>query len=220
MKAPDLAQPLLVATGNAGKIREIRTLLEGEAFPVALASEEGIGWDSPEEIGGTYRENALLKAASLGMAAGRSCLGEDTGLEVDALGGEPGLRSARLAPTSEERNRILLERLAEVPEEERTARFVCCMAFFRPGSEPRFFEGELRGRIASSVSGAGGFGYDPLFVPEGHDVSLAELGGEIKNQISHRARALSKFVAWVREEVVLSGQGADPVPGPGGSAVW
>lgn len=196
-------QPLLVATGNPGKVREIRRLLAGAPFEVNLPADEAIAWDSPEEIGVTYDENALLKAASLGVKTGRPAIGEDAGLEVLALDGAPGLHSARYAPTPEARIEKLLAALGDA--EDRRAAFVCTLALWQPSRTPLFFRGRLEGTITRQARGQGGFGYDPVFLPDGHDRTLAELPGEAKDDLSHRGQALRELVAWYRAEVVSYG---------------
>lgn len=198
-----MEQPLLVATGNAGKVREIRRLLADAPFEVALPSEEGIGWESPDEIGATYDENALLKAASLGVITTRPTIGEDAGLEVAALDGAPGLHSARYAPTTAERIEKLLAGLGD--GEDRRAAFVCTLALWWPTRTPKFFRGRLEGTITRDARGAGGFGYDPIFVPDGQDRTLAELPGKTKDQLSHRGQALRELVAWYQSEVLSYG---------------
>ena len=200
---PPMREALLVATGNAGKVREIRRLLAGAPFDVALPSEEGIGWESPEEIGATYDENALLKAASLGVITSRPSIGEDAGLEVAALDGAPGIFSARYAPTTQERIQKLLGELGDGAD--RRAAFVCTLALWWPERTPKFFRGRLEGTIAAAPRGEGGFGYDPVFVPDGHDRTFAELPGEAKDQLSHRGQALRELVAWYRAEVLSYG---------------
>ena len=193
-------EALLVATGNPGKVREIRRLLADAVFDVALPAEEGISWESPEEVGATYDENALLKAASLGVKTGRPTIGEDAGLEVEALDGAPGLHSARYAPTNAERVSKLLAALGDA--ENRRAAFVCTLALWWPSRTPMFFRGRLEGAIAEAPRGDGGFGYDPIFVPDGHSQTLAELAGEAKDRLSHRGQALRELVAWYGFEVL------------------
>lgn len=199
-----LEGPLLVATANPGKVLELRRLTAGGPLELALPSELGIPWESPEETGSSYRENACIKAESLGPRCGRAALGEDSGLEVFALDGAPGLYSARLGPSAAARNQTLLERLAGLEGEARAARFVATMALWLPGGEVHYFEGELRGHIAHEPRGEGGFGYDPLFLPEGARETLGQLPPEVKDRLSHRARALAKLVAWSTGEVLWS----------------
>lgn len=183
-------QPQLVlATRNPGKVMELRPMLAG-------AGVEVIGLDAfpdvpeVEEDGATFEENALKKAREYARATGRLVLADDSGLEVDALGGAPGVRSARYAPTTEERNARVLAELAGVPHARRTARFVSVAVLACPDGPERVFRGVLEGWIADAPRGTGGFGYDPLFLlPDGR--TLAELSLDEKNRISHRARALA-----------------------------
>ncbi len=184
--------PLLIATGNQNKAEEIEGMLEGlplSVYTTGELSDEGPGEvreDAPD-----YEGNARLKAGAWQKASGKWTLADDSGLEVDALSGRPGVHSNRYAPTTEERNRKLLAELADVPEEKRTARFVCSVVLRGPRGKEHTARGTCEGRIAFEPSGEGGFGYDPVFLPDGYDgASLAALGAEIKNRISHRARAI------------------------------
>ncbi len=190
---------LLVATRNVHKTEEISFILEGLFRVLDLSAVA----DAPEveETGTTFIENARLKAVAISKTTGGLVLADDSGLEVDALGGEPGVYSARYAgPGAEDatNNRKLLAELAGIPEQKRTGRFRCVMVISREGEVLEEFEGCVEGMILEEEKGAGGFGYDPLFVPEGHTQSFAELGPRIKNGLSHRARAMEKVVAWLR----------------------
>ena len=190
---------LLVATRNVHKTEEISFILEGLFRVLDLSAVA----DAPEveETGTTFIENARLKAVAISKTTGGLVLADDSGLEVDALGGEPGVYSARYAgPGAEDatNNRKLLAELAGIPEQKRTGRFRCVMVIAREGEILEEFEGCVEGMILEEEKGAGGFGYDPLFVPEGHTQSFAELGPRIKNSLSHRARAMEKVVAWLR----------------------
>ena len=185
---------LLLASSNAGKLRELAQLLEG--LPVRLRSLSEFGnVPAVEETGETFEENASLKAAAYGRLTGLLTLADDSGLEVEALGGAPGVRSARYAgadATDGQRVARLLEELKGKSVGERGARFVCVLSLFDPAaSSSRLFRGVCPGRIAESARGSQGFGYDPVFVPDGHDLSFAQLPAEIKQRISHRARALT-----------------------------
>lgn len=184
---------LLVATGNPGKIEEFRTLLAGSS--VEIVSLRDVDVESPEETGATFQENAVLKAVHAATASGLVAVADDSGIAVDALGGEPGVLSARFAGSdaSDEANRrLLLERIADRTDAaERTARFVCVIAIAMPNGRAELFEGTLEGVIAAQERGTGGFGYDSIFeIDSGRTV--AELSPEEKNRISHRARALKK----------------------------
>ena len=190
---------LLVATRNVHKTEEISFILEGLFRVLDLSAVA----DAPEveETGTTFIENARLKAVAISKTTGGLVLADDSGLEVDALGGEPGVYSARYAgPGAEDatNNRKLLAELAGIPEQKRTGRFRCVMVISREGEVLEEFEGCVEGMILEEEKGAGGFGYDPLFVPEGQTQSFAELGPRIKNGLSHRARAMEKVVAWLR----------------------
>jgi XTP/dITP diphosphohydrolase len=181
----------VLATGNAGKARELERLLPGvdvEAAPVEVV-----------EDGATFAENALRKARAARAVAPAQALGlgDDSGLEVAALGGEPGVRSARWAgPDDDGRNRALLERLDGVAD--RRAAFVCALAAVSPSGEEIVVEGRLEGSIAHAAAGREGFGYDPLFVPEGERETLATLGQARKDQLSHRARAAALLLERLR----------------------
>jgi XTP/dITP diphosphohydrolase len=173
---------LVIATGNAGKLREYRDLL-------ADAGVELVAFDSEiDEVGESYAENARLKAEAALARSGLPSLGDDSGLEVDALGGFPGIRSARLGPTQKERTAELLRRLEGVPQPWH-ARFVCVIALAVPGQETRFFEGECRGEVVPEWRGEAGFGYDPIFLVPGTRKTFGEMPPEEKRRYSHRARA-------------------------------
>jgi XTP/dITP diphosphohydrolase len=184
---------IVLATRNEGKVREFLTLLEGHAARVdSLRGHPQV--ILPPETGSTYRENAIAKARAVYDALGAPALGDDSGLEVDALGEAPGLRSARYAgPDANDRanNEKLLRELRDVPLGLRTARFWCALAIVRDHGDVVLSEGVCEGRILDAPRGDGGFGYDPLFVPDGETLTFAELPWERKNAISHRARAVA-----------------------------
>jgi XTP/dITP diphosphohydrolase len=192
---------LLIATQNEGKIRELEAILA--PLGVALTTPADF-LDVPEAIedGETFEENALKKAHHWFTATGLPTLADDSGLVVDALGGEPGVRSARYAPTVDERNAKLLAALEGIPPERRTARFVCVTAFIRGKGDEVIERGTCEGRIHDAPRGDGGFGYDPVFWVEGHGCTMAELPAAVKNRISHRARALAALqpdlIQWVK----------------------
>lgn len=192
-------ETLLVATHNAGKTREVREFLRGIVKTVLTQDEAAPGLPEAEETGETYAENALLKACPLFEATGLPTFGDDSGLEVDALGGLPGVHSKRFAPTNDDRIRKLLSALDARPAEPRTARFRCTIALLVPGSEPVLLEGVCEGEIIRTARGTGGFGYDPVFLPAGSSRTMAELTTAEKNRISHRARALEKLRDWLGE---------------------
>jgi XTP/dITP diphosphohydrolase len=183
---------LLLATNNPGKLRELRALL-GQ-FEIQLLTPEEVGLRlNVEEDGKTYVENAAKKAVAFCHASGLVCLADDSGLEVDALGGEPGLRSARYLPgtgaTDADRRAYLLRHLASRPRPW-LARFRAAVAVASPGSSARHAEGECRGEIIPDERGYGGFGYDRIFLVQGTGLTMAQLPMARKNRISHRAQAI------------------------------
>jgi XTP/dITP diphosphohydrolase len=185
---------LLLATNNAGKVREYRELLRGLPFQLVSPAEEGIKVEV-EETGESYEANAGLKATTLAGKSRLLVLADDSGLEVDALGGEPGVRSARYAgegASDEARLNYLLGKLVNVPADKRTACFRCVIAIATPGGEVDYCSGECHGHIALEPRGEKGFGYDPVFLPAGKDKTMAELSMAMKNRISHRAKAARK----------------------------
>ncbi len=161
------------------------------------------GLPEPDENGKTFGENAAIKAVAASSALEGLVLADDSGLEVDALGGAPGIRSARYAgekATDQENRDRLLKNLARVnhaAEEPMTARFRCAMAVAEAGRVLAAFSGQVEGRIVLAEAGTGGFGYDPLFIPEGYGQTFAELDAETKNRLSHRARAMEQVMAWL-----------------------
>jgi XTP/dITP diphosphohydrolase len=182
---------LLVATNNPGKVREYDALLEGLPLTLTYLVQEGIDVEV-EETGSTFAENARLKAMAYARASDLWTLADDSGLEVDALGGEPGTYSARYAgqgASDEDRYRLLLRKLEGVSWGQRTARFRCVIAVATPQGEIRTAEGTCEGIIAFEPKGEHGFGYDPVFYMPEHGQTMAELELEVKNRISHRARA-------------------------------
>ncbi|MCP4198670.1 MAG: RdgB/HAM1 family non-canonical purine NTP pyrophosphatase [Proteobacteria bacterium] len=190
---------LIVATKNAGKVREIQYRLSALDIEVSSLLDEASNISIVEDAD-TFVGNAIKKAVTTAAAANRPALADDSGLEVDALDGRPGIYSARYGGENLDdkgRYELLLKELAEVPEKKRAARFQAALAFVEPGTEPRIFEGTVEGKIAFSPAGTNGFGYDPIFVPSGYDVTIASLGPEIKNRISHRGKALDAFVRWL-----------------------
>ena len=183
---------LCVGTTNRGKQRELRKLLGDWPGEIVFPQQLGLALDVTE-TGQTFAENAAQKARAYARAAGMPALADDSGLEVDALGGAPGIRSARYAgpgASDEDRVRKLLVELEGVPLAQRTARFRCAVAIARPDGRVSITDGICEGRIAFAPRGENGFGYDPVFVVSGRGVTMAELPAEVKNQISHRARAL------------------------------
>ena len=192
---------LLIATGNGGKLREIRALLSD--LPIKLLSLADFPTvEEVAETGSTFAENAALKAVGYARQAGVLTLADDSGLEVDALGRAPGVRSARyLGEDASYADRMngLLAAVKDIKDGIRTARFVCALAIASDGQEMLYTtERTCEGRIADEPRGSGGFGYDPIFIPKGFTQTFGELPAELKNQLSHRGRALSearKFLA-------------------------
>ena len=187
---------LIVATRNAGKLKEIRRLCTEHG--VAVLGMENFP-EIPEvvEDGETFAENAIKKAQAVAQATGKPCLADDSGLVVEALGGRPGVHSARYAGETADdaaNNRKLLDELRDIPAERRQAAFCCVMALCRPGAEPLLFEGRVSGRILDAARGIGGFGYDPLFLVPECALTMAEIPLETKNRISHRGQALRQVM--------------------------
>ncbi len=192
---------LLIATHNKGKLREYRRLLADLPVELTYLDEVGITEDVPE-TGSTFEENAIQKATAYARMSGMLTLADDSGLEVDALGGEPGIHSARYAgpgATDEDRIRKLLNALADVPLEKRTARFRCVIAVATPRGEVYTAEGEVEGLITDTPRGQHGFGYDPVFFLPDRGCTMAELPPEEKNRISHRARAAERIKPLLHE---------------------
>ena len=191
---------IIFATGNKGKLREAGEIL-GEGFELVSPASLGITEDI-EETGETLEENSIIKAEYLYKRTGMNCFADDTGLEVDALGGAPGVHSARYATEGHDFNANmdkLLNELSKHPDEPRTARFRSVVTLII-GGEKHFFEGRMEGRIALEKAGTQGFGYDPVFIPDLYpDHTVAELGEEVKNEISHRGKSLREMAAWLKE---------------------
>jgi len=192
-----MSSVLLIGSGNRDKARELATLLAGLPWDVkGLKDYPAV--EEPEETGITFEANALLKARYYGGHFGVACVADDSGLMVDALDGAPGVYSARYAGpdcTYADNNEKLLRAIETVPWHERTARFVCCAALLLPDREPVVFTGTVEGHIAVARAGDKGFGYDPLFVPNGEERTFAEMAAEDKHAISHRGRAFEQVRA-------------------------
>ena len=185
---------LLLATNNKGKELEYRRLLSGVPFELVSPREMGITTEV-EEVGDSFEENARLKATALAAESGLLSLADDSGLEVDALDGEPGTRSARYAgdnASDADRVNYLLSKLEGVPQEKRAARFRCVIAISTPQGDVEFCSGECEGFIALEPKGDKGFGYDPIFYLPELGKTMAELPPEVKNKVSHRGRAAMK----------------------------
>ena len=190
-----MRKTIIAATGNADKMREFREILAGHLFDVISMKEAGYDLDI-EENGTTFAENAVIKARTVALASGEAALADDSGLVIDALDGMPGILSARYlgheTPYSV-KNAKILEMLADVPEEKRTARYVCAIACVFPDGKTLLTEQTFEGRIAFAPAGENGFGYDPIFyVPEAGKTA-AELSSEEKHAMSHRGKALREM---------------------------
>ena len=193
---------LLIGSGNPDKARELVELMAGLPWEVrSLKDYPAV--EEPEETGDTFEENAILKARFYCAHFGVACVADDSGLEVDALDGAPGVHSARYAgPTCsyDDNNEKLREALDGVPWHERTARFRCCAALVIPGGpEPHVEHGAVEGHIAAMLEGEQGFGYDPLFVPRGEEFTFGEMTSEEKHKISHRGRAFKQMRAFLEQ---------------------
>ncbi len=205
--ADRIGPTLLLATTNRNKIREIEAILR---LPdVKLTGLEGYpDLEPPEETGRTFFENALLKARYYAYHTKQPCLAEDSGLEIDALRGEPGVHSARFMGTHTpyaERNQHLILLLSQTPEVDRTARYRSAVVLAWPGGPELASEGTVEGRIAHELRGTEGFGYDPIFLIPDREATFGELPADVKNTISHRSRALNRLVH-------LLNQSANPAP--------
>ena len=198
-----MEQKSVFATGNEGKMREVRLILQDLGFPVLSMKEAGVSLDI-EENGTTFAENAMIKARAVWEKTGGIVLADDSGLVVDYLGGEPGVYSARYLgeDTSYEiKNQAIIDRLADAKEEERTARFVSAIAAVLPDGSELVTEGTVEGLIAHEPAGNGGFGYDPIFYLPEYGVTSAEIPIEKKNEISHRGKALEAMKIKLRERL-------------------
>lgn len=191
---------LVLASNNMNKLREFREILEPAGICLLSQREAGCALD-PEETGQTFEENAFIKAEAVCRATGLPAVADDSGLETDALGGAPGVYSARYTgrhdDTDADRRRLLLQNLGENPN--RAARFVCAVCCVFPGGDTLRASGVCEGAIARTEKGSGGFGYDALFIPAGETRTMAELSADEKNAISHRGRALRSFAEKMRD---------------------
>lgn len=197
---------IVAASGNVNKIREIETILGAFGLHVISRDEAGVPKDfDVVEDGRTFEENSRKKAEEIMKLCGEISIADDSGLMVDALGGDPGVYSARFAgePTDDRKNNQKLLRLMEdVPDEKRTAKFVSVVTMVWPDGNVLTARGECPGTILRTPRGSNGFGYDPLFVPDGFDQTFAELGADTKNRISHRARALKVLEAQLKDRKI------------------
>lgn len=195
-------EKVILASRNKGKLEEIKAILQKFGMETISRDDAGIPTFEVEETGNTFEENSLLKAQAIMDVAHVITIADDSGLEVDALSGAPGIYSARYAGencTFEDNNRKLLQELEGVPEEQRGAAFVSVITMLFPDGEKLVARGECRGKILTELRGEEGFGYDPLFMPEGENRSFAEMTSEEKNRISHRAKSLQILEDMIRE---------------------
>ena len=195
-------EQIVLASNNAGKVREINQLLASQEITVVPQREFGIS--EAEETGLSFVENAILKARHASRESGLPAIADDSGLEVDALNGAPGIYSARFAgpgAADADNNRKLLEQLKEVPDEARTARFQCVLVYMRHAEDPTplICQGTWEGRILRAPQGENGFGYDPLFLVPDKGCSSAQLPAEEKNRLSHRGQALQRLLSALAE---------------------
>ncbi len=189
---------IYLASQNKHKVSEIQAIL-GQKYTIRGCDElaKNLSWD---ESGDTFRANALIKAQAVAALGAKTVMSDDSGLVVRALNGAPGIHSARYAgpdAIDEDNNKKLLEAIKDVPDDRLQAAFVCVICYLEEGREPRYFEGRCEGRLKRAKSGLRGFGYDPLFIPDGYQETFAELGDEVKNRISHRAKALQGLESYL-----------------------
>lgn len=198
-------EKVILASRNQGKLREMREILSKFGMEVISRDDAGLPPEEVEETGATFEENSYIKARAILDLAGLPTIADDSGLMVDALDGVPGVYSARYAGehcTYLDNNLKLLQSLRDVPMEKRTAKFVSVMTMLFPDGTKLVARGECPGVILTELRGAEGFGYDPLFVPEGESRSFAEMSPEEKNRISHRARSLARLEDLIRERSI------------------
>lgn len=189
---------IIFASHNKGKIAEIKQILN--SFNIKVISSDDIELPDVEETGTTFEENAVLKAVTIAKLKGVPCIADDSGLCVNALGGRPGIYSARYAPNRDfdKAMDMLLSEIDDTKSADRSAYFACVLALGYPDGTHKSFEGRVDGVISLEKQGNGGFGFDPVFIPTGYDKTFADLGHEIKNTISHRSRALEKFTQYLK----------------------
>lgn len=206
-------QKIVLASGNAGKLKELQSMLSG--LPVTIVAQSELGIDDAEETGLTFIENAIIKARHASAVSGLPAVADDSGLAVDALGGAPGIYSARYAELppqikgferDEANNNKLLAALRDTPDDQRGAQFHCVLVFMRHAADPTplVCHGQWHGSILHAAAGAGGFGYDPLFLVPGRGCSSAELSPAEKNQISHRAQASQLLLSALKTRYGIS----------------
>jgi XTP/dITP diphosphohydrolase len=199
---------ILFATTNLGKLKEAKKILNDQSLVVlSLSHFPELSKHEVVENGKTFKDNALLKAQQYGELSHFLTLAEDAGLEVDALGGKPGVMSARFGPTDQARNDKLLTMLAN--QKNRQARFISLMCLYDPSSKAHyFFEGKVEGKISLKAKGDAGFGYDPLFIPNNYEQTFAQLSPSEKNKISHRKKSLKKVAQFLKDHYAKSISGS------------
>ncbi len=189
-----VTEKLIIASHNDGKAREINELVS--PFGLIAVSAKNLGLSDPDETGSTFAENAKIKAEAAATGAGLPALADDSGLEVAALGGAPGIFSARWAGEPRDFDlamKKIEEQLLETGADDHSARFVCALCLAWPDGHAELFEGEVRGRLVFPPRGNKGFGYDPIFMPDGYDITFGEMAPDAKHAISHRADAFRKL---------------------------
>lgn len=194
---------VILASRNKGKLREMNMILSKFGMDVISRDDAGIDTFEVEETGTTFEENSYIKAKAIMDVTGMPTIADDSGLEVDALDGAPGVYSARFAGedcNDDDNNAKVLSLMEGVEPEKRTARFVSVITMLFPDGRKYVARGEVEGRLADRLIGDGGFGYDPMFIPDGYDTTFGMLGADIKNSISHRAKALVKLENLLNEE--------------------
>ncbi|MGD6816775.1 XTP/dITP diphosphatase [Metabacillus sp. 84] len=190
-----MSQTIIIATRNEGKAAEFKRLFEPKGLQAASLNEL-THLPDVEETGHSFEENAILKAETISRLTGKPVIADDSGLSIDALGGDPGIYSARYAGEEKDDGANIakvLENMKEVEKDQRTARFRCALAIAAPGKETKTVEGSVEGFITEKPEGENGFGYDPIFMVKDKGVTMAQLSSEEKNKISHRANALKKL---------------------------
>jgi XTP/dITP diphosphohydrolase len=197
---------IVLATTNPGKVAEIDEIMSG--LPIRFLTKQQVShWPPIAETGSSYLENALIKARALARATGKAALADDSGIEVDALDGAPGIRSARFSgpgATEAQNNSTLAELMRDIPPERRTARYRCVAVVVMPDGTEITAEGTCEGSIAMNPAGEGGFGYDPWFIPLGYEHTFGELSAETKHAISHRGKALRHLAKKLEVTGILS----------------
>ena len=193
------SKEFIFATHNKGKIEEIRKILK--PLGITVLSGNDVNLPDVEETGNTFEENAYIKALAAAKEKNIPCIADDSGLCVDAIGGKPGVYSARYAPDRDFDKGMdkLLDEIAQTNSNNRSAYFACVIVLAFPNGSYKAFEGRVDGSIATKKTGSAGFGYDPIFIPTGYNRSFAEFTSDEKNKISHRGRALQKFVKFLTE---------------------